>query len=153
VGLEAGARGAPASAGRQPQHLPGPRLEAAARREEVEPREGRPAGALRPGAAGVGRQHEGDPTQDGEGERWEELERDGGKKSCKRKEVERGEKEKQRTNDKIFEELISMKINLLEAVLEPSIVSHGLPQQIQFVQLSWSFKCSNIYLSLSTFKD
>lgn len=43
-------------------------MEAAARRKEVGPREGRPAGELRQGAAGVGRQHEGSPPQDGEGE-------------------------------------------------------------------------------------
>ena len=69
MGLEPGTRGAPASAGREPQRLPGPPLEAAARGEEVGPREGRAAGALRPGEAGVGRQHEGAPPQDGEGER------------------------------------------------------------------------------------
>ena len=79
MGLEAGARGAPAAAGREPQHLPGPALEAAARREEVEPREGRAPGALRPGAAGVGRQHEGAPPQDGEGEGVIRGQRGGGK--------------------------------------------------------------------------
>ena len=69
MGLEPGARGAPASAGREPQRLPGPPLEAAARGEAVGPREGRAAGALRPGETGVGRQHERAPPEDGEGER------------------------------------------------------------------------------------
>lgn len=80
VDLEPGARGAPAPAGREPQCLAGPPLEAAARREEVGPREGRAAGALRPGAAGVGQWHEGAPPQDGEGKgqvgvkRWSRME-------------------------------------------------------------------------------
>ncbi len=82
MGLESGARGAPTSAGREPQHLPGPPLEAAARGEEVGPREGRTAGALQPGAAGVGRQHEGAAPQDGEGETREERETEGRKRSC-----------------------------------------------------------------------
>lgn len=69
MGLEPGARGAPASASREPQRLPGPPLETAARGEALGPREGRAAGALRPGEAGVGWQHEGAPPQDGEGER------------------------------------------------------------------------------------
>lgn len=67
VDPESGARGASASSGRESQHLVGPPLETAARREEVGPREGRPAGALRQGAAGVGHQHQGAPSQDGEG--------------------------------------------------------------------------------------
>lgn len=65
---ESGARGASAPAGGESQHLAGAPLEAAAWREEVEPRAGRPAGTLRQGAAGVGQQHEGAPPQDGEGE-------------------------------------------------------------------------------------
>lgn len=75
MGFESGAGGAPTSAGREPQHLPGPPLEAAARGEEVGPREGGAAGALQPREAGVGRQHEGAPPQDGEGERGEGMER------------------------------------------------------------------------------
>lgn len=86
--LEPGARGAPAPAGREPQRLPGPALEAAAWGEEVGPREGRTAGALRPRAAGVGQQHEGAPPQDGEGKRPEEESDYGGQ----REEVSRKER-------------------------------------------------------------
>lgn len=73
VGPEAGARGASASARREPRHLLGPTLEAAARGEEVEPGESRAPGTLRPGAAGVGQQHEGAPPQNGEGKRITEA--------------------------------------------------------------------------------
>lgn len=69
MGPEAGARGASSSACREPQHVAGSALEAAARREEVEPGEGRSPGALRQGAAGVGQQYAGAPPEDGEGER------------------------------------------------------------------------------------
>ena len=68
MGPESGAGGASVSAGRKPQHCLGPPLEAAAWGEEMEPRAGRTSGALRARAAGVGRQHEGAPPQDGEGE-------------------------------------------------------------------------------------